>query len=469
MKILIVDDEKSARRILALMLRNLPGVEILEAQSADEARRTLLGEAVDLALVDIRLGDASNRDGLALLREIHQLGERERSIRAVVVSAFTDGEEIVEAMRYADDYIFKHRLCEELVLPIIRRMGEHRHLEREVACLRARIAGEAAPPGLVGASPAMERLRYAIRRVALSSERPVLVNGPTGAGKELVVRAIHFQGPHPDHPLLDLNCGAIPEALMETQLFGYERGAFTSADRRQEGYLSAVRQGTLFLDEIAELPLAVQAKLLRVLETNRFRRVGSTAEEHFQGRVVAATHADLGARVAEKRFREDLYYRLNVLQVAVPSLDERRDDIPALVAHFCRHLERPLRFTAEAMEHLLSMPWPGNVRQLRNLIDRLAVFSDEEMVTREGLIEQSCAGALPSSGGQVGSLERIALEVLGLPSDCGNKLEAVEEALVGAAMKLARGNKTEAARMLGCSRKAVERRVFKIARDDSSE
>ena len=468
MKILIVDDEKSARRILSLMLRNLPGVEILEAQSADEARAALEADAVDLALVDIRLGDTSNRDGLALLREIRQRGERERSIRAVVVSAFTDGEEIVEAMRYADDYIFKHRLCEELVLPIVQRMGEHHRLEREVAGLRARIAGEATPQGLVGASPAMERLRHAIRRVALHSDRPVLVSGPTGAGKELVVRAIHFQGPHPDHPLLDLNCGSIPEALMEAQLFGYERGAFTSADRRQEGYLSAVRQGTLFLDEIAELPLAMQAKLLRALETNRFRRIGSTTEERFQGRVVAATHADLGARVKENRFREDLYYRLNVLQVAVPSLDERREDIPALVAHFCRHLERPLRFSAEAMEHLMSISWPGNVRQLRNLIDRLAVFSDEETVTREGLTDQSSAQARPASAGdQVGSLEKVALEVLALPSK--NKLEAVEEALIAAAMRLARGNKTEAARMLGCSRKAVERRVFKRSRDDPSE
>ena len=196
-----------------------------------------------------------------------------------------------------------------------------------------------------------------------------------------MVAAIHAQGPHPDEPLLDLNCGAIPEALMESQLFGHERGAFTGADRRQDGYFALVRKGTLFLDEIAELSLPLQAKLLRVLETGRFRPVGASAVARFGGRIVAATHANLSELVSRGQFREDLLYRLDVLTVPVPALAERTEDIPALVAHFVRQQQRALRFTAEAMDLLCCMPWPGNVRQLRNLIDRLAVFAEDEEIT----------------------------------------------------------------------------------------
>src|SRR5262249_50771470 len=229
-------------------------------------------------------------------------------------TAYQEIAEIRMAMRVgAYDYILKDDLCDELVLPVLTGLRSRRRLETELRELRARRQDAEPMTGrLVGVSPAMQQLRETIRRAALS-DRPVLVIGPTGSGKELVVDALHTLGPHPDHPLLDLNCGAIPEPLMESQLFGHAKGAFTGADRDQQGCRTLVGRGALFLDEVAELPLAWQAKLLRVLETGVFRPVGSAAQGRFEGRVVAATHADLGERVQGGSFREDLFYRLNVL------------------------------------------------------------------------------------------------------------------------------------------------------------
>jgi len=311
--------------------------------------------------------------------------------------------------------------------------------------------------GLVGTSCVLERLRETIRRVA-RSDRPVLVSGPTGSGKELVVRAIHAHGAHPGEPMIDVNCGAIPEPLMESFLFGHERGAFTGATRRQEGALTLARRGTLFLDEIAELPLSLQPKLLRVLETRGFAPVGSPAVKHFAGRVVAATHASLEERAATNRFREDLFYRLNVLTVTVPGLDERVEDIPALAEHFSRQQAQPLQLLPEAIDLLCRGPWPGHVRQLRNVIDRLAVFADEGVVTPE-LVRRSLATPAART---VGGIDSLLHAVLRLSVD--NKLEAVADALVAHAMAACGGNKSAVARMLGVHRKAIERRLEKSSR-----
>jgi len=312
--------------------------------------------------------------------------------------------------------------------------------------------------GLVGTSAAMDGLRETIRRVA-RSDRPVLVLGPTGSGKELVVRAIHDQGDHPDAPLLDVNCGAIPEPLMESFLFGHERGSFTGATRRQDGALTQVRQGTLFLDEIAELPLNLQTKLLRVLETRRFAPVGSAAVKQFEGRIVAATHAPLQQRVAANLFREDLFYRLDVLTVRVPPLAERVEDIPVLAQHFCAQQPRPLRLSSAAIDLLCAVPWPGNVRQLRNVIDRLAVFCDGEVVLPEALRPALEASGVPDGANDNGetSLTSMAAAVLRLPVD--DKLHAAVDAIVAHAMDVCGRNKSAAARLLGVHRKVIERRL----------
>jgi DNA-binding NtrC family response regulator len=316
-----------------------------------------------------------------------------------------------------------------------------------------------APPaglGLVGASRAIERVRETIRRVA-RSDRPVLVIGPTGSGKELVVRAIHAHGAHADQPLVDVNCGAIPEPLMESFLFGHERGAFTGATRRQDGSLTVTGRGTLFLDEIAELPLTLQPKLLRVLETRRFTPVGASVVKHFAGRVVAATHASLEERAATHRFREDLLYRLNVLTVVVPGLEERVEDIPLLVEHFCRQQGRPLHLLPDAVDLLCSVRWPGNVRQLRNVIDRLAVFADGDVITPD-LLRRLLALEAPIArpGGGIDSLLEAVLRLT-----VDNKLEAVADALIAHAMDVCQGNKSAVARLLGVHRKAIERRLEK--------
>lgn len=314
------------------------------------------------------------------------------------------------------------------------------------------------PRGLVGSSPAMERLRRTIRLVA-RSDRPVLVLGPTGSGKELVVQALHALGLHPEAPMFDVCCGAIAESLMESLLFGYERGAFTGADRPREGYLAAVRGGTLFLDEIAELPLPLQAKLLRVLETRRFRAVGATGQSSFRGRVIAATHVDLEERVRRGGFREDLFYRLNVLTVRVPALDERREDIPALVSHFCRHQQRSLRFSTDALDALARRSWPGNVRQLRNLVDRLAVLAEDEVITAAMLPRLTEQEDPPAEG----SLHHLACSLLELPIE--DKLGEFTRSVLIEAMARTGGNQTAAARLMGLHRKALRRLLDRRAND----
>lgn len=452
MKILIVDDERAARRALLRILVALGDVELREAASLDEARRELAAGDLDVVLIDMRLGrDARNTDGLTLVAEVR----KQTGAVPIVVTGSHDMAEVRAAMRLgAYDYILKDDLSDEMVLPILEGLRSTHALEREVLRLRVR-QGADASVGLVGTSPPMQRLRDMIQRVALS-DRPALISGPTGSGKELVVRAIHALCRDPSEPLLDLNCGAFPATLIESQLFGHERGAFTGADRRHDGFFTAVGAGTLFLDEIAELPLDLQAKLLRVLESGTYRPIGATSVLKFRGRIVAATHADLEERVAKGQFREDLYYRLNVLELTVPSLEERRNDIPALVAHFAGAQKRPLEFTAEAIDILQLAPWPGNVRELRNFIDRVAVFATEAIVTPEVLAQISRRQRVRESQGT--PIQELARAVLALP-ERGDKLEQVERVMVEEAIRLADGNRTAAARMLGVHRKVVSRRA----------
>jgi DNA-binding NtrC family response regulator len=309
---------------------------------------------------------------------------------------------------------------------------------------------------LIGTSSVMRELGRVVRTVA-GSKRPVLVSGPTGSGKEVVVQNIHALRPGRTAPLIDINCSAFSAALIESQLFGHERGAFTGAERRHDGFFTIVGEGTLFLDEIAEIPIDLQAKLLRVLETGTYRPIGSDSVLTFRGRLIAATHADLKARVRANRFREDLYYRLNVLEVCVPSLAERRSDIPELIAHFAASAERPLVFSEDVMRTLQSWPWPGNVRQLRNFVDRHAVLARNTTVTmdeihalysdrKEPATEPTC---------ERGLMQEVARRVLHSPTR--DKLRTLERALVEEALHMTRGNKTSAGQLLGVHRKVIER------------
>lgn len=389
MKVLIVDDHAPARRNLARCLAPLPDMELLEAASLDAARQTLSRALIDVALIDLRLDerDEKNRDGLTLVEELRAGG----TAVPIVVTASSEMAEIRRAMRAgAFAYILKDELSEELVLPVLADLQGRRALEREVLHLH----------GLVGTSPTMQRLRRQLNKAA-TVDAPVLVLGPTGSGKELVARALHALSPRRDQPMVSVNCGAFTEALVESQLFGHEKGTFTGADKTRPGYLGEVRRGTLFLDEIAELPLALQTKLLRVLENRTYRALGASADSRFEGRIIAATHVDLPRRVAEGRFREDLFYRLEVLTVRVPPLDERKEDIPALVEHFARETPRRVHYADEALTALQRMDWPGNVRQLRNLVHRLSVFCERDTVTEADVLpHQPASSEVGSLGGE---------------------------------------------------------------------
>jgi len=306
-------------------------------------------------------------------------------------------------------------------------------------------------PEVIGSSPAIQRMLRMIDRLA-PTDRPMLVFGPTGAGKEVAANLLHYRSDRADQPFIDVNCGAISENLVEAELFGHAKGAFTGAVSDRPGYFQMTGKGTLFLDEIGELPLFLQPKLLRVLETRTYRPVGSTETMYFDGRVVAATHRDLAAMVREGTFREDLYYRLAVFILELPSLDQRREDIPALVSYFAARQPRPLTFTVEAVKHLSRQSWPGNVRQLRNLIDQLGVLAENPQIGIDALESfLKPHNTIPPS---LGSLADTLLQLHG-----EDKLAAAEQLMINRALERSGGNKTAAAEMLGTSRKVIERRL----------
>ncbi|MET0401239.1 MAG: sigma-54 dependent transcriptional regulator [Cystobacter sp.] len=455
LKILLVDDERMALRSLSSILQPLGHIELYRASSLAEARQLLQEAVLDIAFIDLQLSpDMRNRDGFTLVQEIRG---RYQTI-PIVVSSHGQPSEIREAMTLgAEDYVLKTEI--EQRVPIILKELRHKfELNQELMDLRARGAPDP-NLGLIGTSVAMQNLRALLQRIATADIQepvPVLILGPTGSGKELVAQGLHKLGPHPSEPLFDINCGALAETLVEDQLFGHVRGAFTDASRDQDGYFTLVRRGTLFLDEVAELTPALQTKLLRVLETRRFRPVGPTAREQtFRGRIVAATHVDLQERVRQGLFREDLFHRLNVLVIRVPALSEHREDIPALVQHFAAGHRKPLHFTHQAIDQLRQRPWPGNVRELRNAIYRLAILTDSERIDVETL--ERCLPPENRGDAQEDLLNQMARQLLSLPLPQQDRSLAITTALVLEAMKQARGNKTEAGKKLGWNRKAVER------------
>ncbi|TQV78237.1 sigma-54-dependent Fis family transcriptional regulator [Exilibacterium tricleocarpae] len=306
---------------------------------------------------------------------------------------------------------------------------------------------------MIGESLAMQKLKLMIARIA-PSRKAVLITGPTGSGKELVARSLHEKSPYASGPLVSVNCSTFPESLIESLLFGHEKGAFTGADKKHNGYFSQAENGTLFLDEIGEMPLMAQAKLLRILETGRYTRVGGSTEQGFRGRIIAATHVDLKQAIQQREFREDLYFRLNVLTIETAGLSERLEDIPALITFFSERSENPMVFTEKAIGKIQQMEWPGNIRELRNAVERLCLLSDREEVTPQ------CVEAIlqKKSMNQLEYLDRIAKMILN--SDVVNKKKAIFDALLLRALKESGGNKSEAAKLLGVHRKVVERRYF---------
>jgi two-component system response regulator HydG len=453
MKILVLDDQRSARLVLVHLLAQLRNVTVVEANSVEDAKAKVESENPDAMLVDIRLSnEPTDRGGLAFLRWVRESG---RATPAVMVTASTELAEIREAMRQgAQDYVLKDELGPEMLLPIVEGIRERLQLRTENVALRERIEGTWGPSAFVGSSPPMERVRKLVARVA-DADAPVLIQGETGTGKEMVARAIHHLSHRAREPFLAVNCSALPGTLIESLIFGHQRGAFTGAVQRMRGQLELAGDGTLLLDEIAEMPFELQAKLLRVLEDRRFRPLGGEEEVPLRARVLAATHVDLPRRIAEGRFREDLFYRLNVVCIEVPSLAERGDDVIQLLHAFASGFKRRLHFTEAAMQWLRLRPWPGNVRELKNAVERLALLSDSETIDVPILEEFVGLNMLDSSR----EIDRMARSILALPTRIGSKLDVIERAVLHHAVEITGGNKSAAARLLGVHRKFLERRL----------
>jgi DNA-binding NtrC family response regulator len=469
-KILIVDDHREVRSSLRRLLRRVPGLEFVEAESVKTALAAV-EEGVDLMLLDIRLSDdPRDRSGLDVLKELNNRG---RNVPAVIVSASSAMDDIRQAMRLgARDYVLKDELCEELIAPIIEGFRERQSLSGEVQRLRARVESDWGLEAIIGSSGTMQRVRGMVTKVA-EADAPVLILGETGTGKEMVARAIHQLSPRRDKPFVAVNCSAIPSNLLESLLFGHERGAFTGADKRRSGRMAAAEDGTLLLDEIADLPLEVQGKLLRVLEEKRFLPVGADEEVPLQARILAATNADLHKRVQSGQFRSDLFFRLDVVTIRLPTLAERGGDLVELLVAFTEKLPRPIKFTDRAIEWLSKRPWPGNVRELLNVVRRLSIMSQTDKIDIQTLVE-----LVPNGSGMSETrspLDALVDSVLAMPETGGSKYRETERALLRRALDIEGGNKAGAARLLGVPRKVLLRRWARLIEngaddgDDSDE
>ncbi len=390
-QVCIVDDEASIRASLGGILGD-EGYEVMEAADGESALALIEQETPDLMLLDVWL---PGMDGLEVLERVKK---RFLGLPVIMISGHGTVETAVKATRLgAFDFIEKPLDMDKILLSVRNAITMTR-LAEENLLLRSK----AEPPSLTGSSPAIERVRSAIARVA-PTDSWVLITGDNGTGKELVAHAIHRLSPREGYPFVDVNCAAIPEELIESELFGHEKGAFTGATGKKRGKFDLAHQGTIFLDEIADMSLKTQAKILRILQEQRFERVGGTKTIAVDVRVLAATNKDLKAEIAAGRFREDLFYRLNVIPIHVPPLAERSEDIPELVADFLGHLagkhNQPVKsFTPEALEVLQAQPWPGNVRELKNLVERLWILCPSEEIGVEDLPAEMGGAAAPRAG-----------------------------------------------------------------------
>lgn len=461
-RILVVDDEESIRISLAEALSG-EGNRVHIAVGGADAMRILSTEMIDLVLLDQMLRQ-TGEDGIQVLREIRR---RYPDVVTIMMTAYGRIDSAVEAIKLGCfQYITKPLDVTQLKLLISSALA-NRHLQREVEILRERQSRNHAPEDLFGPSQKTRELLEHVRRAASSPTSTVLIQGETGVGKELIARQIHAMSPVATGPFIDFNCSAVPENLIESELFGYEKGAFTDAKGTKRGLFELADRGSLFLDEIAEMPISMQAKLLRVLELKSFRKLGATVDVKVQVRLIAATNRNLFHEVEEGRFREDLFYRLDVIPVKVPALRDRKEDIPVLARHFLDRFNRELGrnvhgLSDEALELMTSYHWPGNVRELRNLMERMILMASGEEIFPDDLPQQILA---PITGG-AGSGGRGQII---FPADRSLTLEEIERAAIGHALTRAGGNKTRAAEMLGISRQTLRTKLKEPAyRDDST-
>ncbi len=448
------DDEAALREMLSVLLRRA-GYEVVTAETRGVGLATLEAEEFDAVVTDLALPDGSGMDVLSAARE------RDDSVQVVMITAYGGSEQAVEAMRRgAYDFIQKPFRNHEL-LALLEKALEKRQIVGENRALRATVEGSYRTGDLVGKSQAMRRVMELVSRVA-AARTSVLVTGESGTGKEMIARALHDRSDRASGPFAVVNCGALPEALMESELFGHERGAFTGATARSEGLVRAADSGTLFLDEVGELPLELQVKLLRVLQERKVRPVGGSKEVEVDIRVVAATNRDLEDEVARGTFRQDLFYRLNVIRLHLPPLRERPGDIPLLAAHFVqKHAAlagKRVDLSPEALRWLVRQPFPGNVRELENAIERAVTLAIDGPIAVEDLA-YGAPDATPS-------LPEVAL---GEGFDIDAYLGEIERSLLMEALEKAKGVRTEAAKLLGTTFRSFRYRLAKYDLGDSAD
>jgi two-component system, NtrC family, response regulator AtoC len=487
MRILVVDDEPGLRQTLSVILGG-EGYEVTTAANGAEALEVLERLDADLVLCDLRM---PGTDGMAVLDAHRARGGR---ALVIVMSAYLDDDRAVEAMRRGAYDVIPKPFRADQVLLIVRKAVERERLRQEVAALKEELnAARGDDAGIVGRSDAVRAMLEVARKVARHPST-VLVTGESGTGKELVARLVHRASPRAERAFVAVNCAAIPEALLESELFGHERGAFTGATADRAGLFEEANGGTLFLDEMGELPVPLQVKLLRALQEGEVRRVGDNQSRPVDVRVVVATSRDLQAEVAAGRFRADLYYRVNVVRLHLPPLRDRREDVPELVRHFIGRFNARLGLavqgtTPAAMERLLAYTWPGNVRELENVVERAMVLADRATIDVEqlpsalralGLRDGAMAGALAagvpvSFGGMLTPIgaPSVVIGGDGMAPPLGDddlsvkrQTAALEALLIARALERTQGNRTRAAQLLDLSPRALLYKIREYGLED---
>src|SRR5438876_2785415 len=433
-KVLVVDDEPDLLELLELTLSRM-GLDTTRAESVNDALRLLDREPFDLCLTDMRLPDGEG------LRVVEYITQKAIDVPVAVITAFGSAENAVAALKAgAFDYLSKPVALEQL---------------RALVKQALKVPEKPQPSTgyqLLGESPAMEQVRSMIDRLA-KSQAPVFINGESGSGKELAARMIHLKGPRAEQPFIAVNCGAIPENLMESEFFGYKKGAFTGAEGDRDGFFQAANNGTLFLDEVADLPLAMQVKLLRAIQEKKVRKVGNTTEEPVDARIISATHKRLSALVENGEFRQDLYYRLHVIELSMPSLREMREDIPPIANAILAKLSRNGSAALEpaAVVALERYPFPGNVRELENILERgLSLAADPQQITSEDL---HLTPVVDDPQFAVTAGDKWPLQ---------DYLDRVERAAINEALEKTRFNRTAAAKLLGITFRAMRHRLERL-------
>jgi len=445
--ILVVDDEPGMREFLEIMLTK-EGYLVSIASNGEEAIDKIGKESFDLAIVDIQMPGIN---GIEVLR---QTREKKYDTTIIMITAFASHESAIEAMKLgAYDYITKPFKIDEIKL-VIKKSLDKKVLEKENTRLKKELETKYGFENIIGTSNSIQQIFSLINRVS-ELKVNVLVTGESGTGKELVARAVHYSGSRKDGPFIPVNCGAIPETLIESEFFGHAKGAFTGATRDKKGLFEEASGGTIFLDEIGDLPIHLQVKLLRVLEEKKVRPLGKTESVSIDVRVISATNKNLEQEITDNKFREDLFYRLNVIKVAIPPLRERKDDIPMLALHFLHKFAAEMdkeitSISNEALEELERYHYPGNIRELENIIARCVALETNDVINKESLPKLNTEG------------DYIDLtDTLNAKDSIDSVLGDVEKQIIENALKSSRGNKTEAAKVLGITLRSLRYRLAK--------